>query len=69
MSAFLVNSKHIAEIVKYAKKKEFRYAYNCFTKKQIDCDPKNMVKLLKFKPILIAWSQDMTITLMSMLIM
>jgi len=46
MSAFLVNSKHIAEIVKYAKKKEFRYAYNCFTKKQIDCDPKNMVKLL-----------------------
>ena len=46
MSAFLVNSKHISEIVKYAKKKEFRYAYNCFTKKQIDCNPKNMVKLL-----------------------
>ena len=46
MSAFLVNSKHIAEIVKYAKKKEFRYAYNCFTKEQIDCDPKNMVKLM-----------------------
>ena len=46
MSAFLVNSKHISEIVKYAKKKEFRYAYNCFTKEQIDCDPKNIVKLL-----------------------
>lgn len=46
MSAFLVNPKHIAEIVKYAHKKEFKYAYNCFTKKPIDCDPKNMVKLL-----------------------
>ena len=46
MSAFLVTPEHISEIVKYAKKKEFRYAYNCFTKKQIDCDPKNMVKLL-----------------------
>ena len=45
MSAFLVTPEHISEIVKYAKKKEFRYAYNCFTKEQIDCDPKNMVKL------------------------
>jgi hypothetical protein len=46
MSAFLVTPEHISEIVKYAQKKEFRYAYNSFTKKQIDCDPKNMVKLL-----------------------
>ena len=46
MSAFLVTPEHISEIVKYAKKKEFRYAYNCFTKEQIDCDPKNIVKLL-----------------------
>ena len=46
MSAFLVTPEHISEIVKYAKKKEFRYAYNCFTKEQIDCDPKNMVKLM-----------------------
>lgn len=46
MSAFLVTPEHISEIVKYAKKKEFRYAYNCFTKEQIDCEPKNMVKLL-----------------------
>ena len=46
MSAFCVNPEQISEIVKYAKKKEFRYAYNCFTKEQIDCDPKNMVKLL-----------------------
>ena len=46
MSAFLVNPKHIAEIVKYAHKKEFKFAYNCFTKNPIDCDPKNMVKLL-----------------------
>ena len=36
MSAFLVTPEHISEIVKYAKKKEFRYAYNCFTKEQID---------------------------------
>jgi len=46
MSAFCVNPEQISEIVKYAKKKEFRYAYNCFTKEQIDCDPKNMVKLM-----------------------
>ena len=46
MSAFLVNSKHIAEIVKYAKNKGFNHAYNCFTKEKIDCEPKNMVKLL-----------------------
>ena len=46
MSAFCVNPEQISEIVKYAKKKEFRYAYNCFTKAQIDCDPKNMVKLM-----------------------
>ena len=46
MSAFLVNPKHIAEIVKYAENKNFNHAYNCFTKEKIDCDPKNMVKLL-----------------------
>ena len=46
MSAFCVNPEQISEIVKYAKNKEFRYAYNCFTKEQIDCDPKNMVKLM-----------------------
>ena len=46
MRAFCVNPEQISEIVKYAKKKEFRYAYNCFTKEQIDCDPKNMVKLM-----------------------
>ena len=46
MSAFLVSPEHISEIVKYAKKKDFRYAYNCFTKEKIDCDPKNMVKLM-----------------------
>ena len=46
MSAFLVNPKHIAEIVKYAENKKFNHAYNCFTKEKIDCDPKNMVKLL-----------------------
>lgn len=46
MSAFLVTPEHISEIVKYAKKKEFIYAYNYFTKQEIDCDPKNMVKLM-----------------------
>jgi hypothetical protein len=46
MSAFLVTPEHISEIVKYAKKKEFTFAYNCFIKKHIDCDPKNIVKLL-----------------------
>ena len=46
MSAFLVNPEHIAEIVKYAENKKFSHAYNCFTKEHIDCDPKNMVKLL-----------------------
>mgnify|MGYP003149422741 FL=1 len=46
MSAFLVEPKHIAEIVKYAHNKKFGFAYNCFNKEKIDCDPKNMVKLL-----------------------
>ena len=46
MSAFLVNPEHIAEIVKYAENKKFSHAYNCFTKEHIDCDPKNIVKLL-----------------------
>ena len=46
MSAFLVTPEHISEIVKYAKKKEFIFAYNYFTKEEIDCDPKNMVKLM-----------------------
>ena len=46
MSAFCVNPEQISEIVKYAKKKEFIFAYNYFTKEQIDCDPKNMVKLM-----------------------
>lgn len=46
MSAFLVNSKHISEIVKYAMNNNFNNTYNCFTKEKIDCDPKNMVKLL-----------------------
>tara|TARA_A100000172_G_C2977147_1_gene88061 strand:+ start:75 stop:503 length:429 start_codon:yes stop_codon:yes gene_type:complete len=46
VSAFLVSPEQISEIVKYAKKKDFRYAYNCFTKEKIDCDPKNMVKLM-----------------------
>ncbi len=26
--------------------KRQKYAYNCFTKEQIDCEPKNMVRLL-----------------------
>jgi len=46
MSAFLVNPNHIAEIVKYAENWKLNHAYNCFTKKPIECDPKNMVKLL-----------------------
>ena len=47
MSAFLVEPQHIAEIVKWAKHDEkAKYAYNCFTKEQIDCEPKNMVRLL-----------------------
>ena len=46
MSAFLVTPEHISEIVKYAKKKEFIFAYNYFTKEEIDCDPKNIVKLM-----------------------
>ena len=46
MSAFLVKPQHITEIVKYAENKKFDHAYNCFTKEMIDCDPKNMVKLL-----------------------
>ena len=46
MSAFLVTPEHIREIVKYAKKKEFIFAYNYFTKEEIDCDPKNIVKLM-----------------------
>ena len=46
MSAFLVTPEHISEIVKYAKRKNFSHAYNCFTKEHIDCDPKNIVKLL-----------------------
>jgi hypothetical protein len=47
MSAFLVEPQHIAEIVKWANKKgKVNYAYNCTTKEQINCEPKNMVKLL-----------------------
>ena len=46
MSAFLVKPQHITEIVKYAENRRFDHAYNCFTKEKIDCDPKNMVKLL-----------------------
>ena len=46
MSAFLVKPQHITEIVKYAVNNNFKHAYNIFTKENIVCDPKNMVKLL-----------------------
>jgi hypothetical protein len=47
MSAFLVEPQHIAEIVKWANRDEMgNYAYNCFTKSKIDCEPKNMIRLL-----------------------
>ena len=46
MSAFLVNPNHVAEIVKFASNERLDYAYNCFTKERINCEPKNMVKLL-----------------------
>ena len=46
MSAFLVNPEHITEVVKWAENKNFSYAYNCITKKPIDCDPKNMVVIM-----------------------
>ena len=49
MSAFLVEPQHIAEIVKWANRDEMgNYAYNSFTKEKIDCEPKNMVRLLRF---------------------
>ena len=46
MSAYLVDSAHIAEIVKFAENHRVDYAYNCATKEPIDCDPKNLVKIL-----------------------
>ena len=46
MSAYLVDSAHIAEIVKFAENHRVDYAYNCATKELIDCDPKNLVKIL-----------------------
>ncbi len=49
MSAYLVNPEQITEIVKWAKSPQqgdVSYCYNLITKKQIDCDPKQMVKTL-----------------------
>jgi hypothetical protein len=49
MSAFLVEPQQITEIVKWAcepSQGAVNYAYNCVTKEQISCEPKNMVKLL-----------------------
>tara|TARA_R100001129_G_C5140208_1_gene195737 strand:- start:57 stop:527 length:471 start_codon:yes stop_codon:yes gene_type:complete len=46
MSAYLVDAEHIAEIVKFAENNNFNHAYNCATKEPIDCDPKNVARVL-----------------------
>ena len=46
MSAYLVNTDHIAEIVKFAHNNKFNHAYNCSTKSSIDTDPEKLVALL-----------------------
>ena len=49
MSAHLVEPQHITEIVKWAsnpQQGDVSHCYNLITKKQIDCDPKQMVMTL-----------------------
>lgn len=46
MSAYLVNPEHITEIVKWAENNNLNHAYNCITKKPIDCDPKKMIETM-----------------------
>ncbi len=49
MSAYLVSPQHIVEIVKWAKcpqQGDLSHVYNQITKKEIDCDAKQMVIML-----------------------
>ncbi len=49
MSAYLVSPQHIVEIVKWAKcpqQGDLSHVYNQITKKEIDCDAKQMVIIL-----------------------
>jgi len=47
MSAYLVAPEQISEMVKWAVSRRHKcYYYNLFTKKEIDTDPENLVKIL-----------------------
>ena len=47
MSAYLVAPEQISEMVKWAVSRRHKtYIYNLFTKKEIDSDPENLVKIL-----------------------
>jgi hypothetical protein len=46
MSAFLVEPQHITELVKWARKNRMNFVYNMHKREQIDCEPKNLIKIL-----------------------